>query len=41
MAQHTWAFSCVYSSLLYLWLFGVLETAVVLIYRDKLITARC
>jgi hypothetical protein len=38
VAQHTWTFSCVYSSLLYLWLFGVLETAVVLIHRDKLIT---
>ena len=38
VAQHTWTFSCVYSSLLYLWLFGVLESAVVLIHRDKLIT---
>jgi hypothetical protein len=38
VAQHTWTFACVYSSLLYLWLFGVLETAVVLIHRDKLIT---
>ncbi len=38
MAQHTWTFSCIYSSLLHLWLFGVLETAVVLIHRDKLIT---
>jgi len=28
----------VYSSLLYLWLFGVLETVVVLIHHDKLIT---
>jgi hypothetical protein len=38
VAQHTWTVSSVYSSLLYLWLFGVLETAVVLIHRDKLIT---
>jgi hypothetical protein len=38
VAQHTWTFASVYSSLLYLWLFGVLETAVVVIHRDKLIT---
>jgi hypothetical protein len=38
VAQRTWTFSLVYSSLLYLWLFGVLQTAVVLIHRDKLIT---
>jgi hypothetical protein len=38
VAQHTWTFARVYSSLLYLWLFGVLETAVVLIHRGKLIT---
>ena len=38
VAQHTWTFASVYSLLLYLWLFGVLETAVVLIHRDKLIT---
>jgi hypothetical protein len=39
VAQRIWTFSCVYSSLLYLWLFGVLETAVVLIHRGKLITS--
>ena len=38
VAQHTWTFASVYSLLLYLWLFGVLETVVVLIHRDKLIT---
>lgn len=38
VAQHTWTLFSVYSSLLYLWLFGVLETAVVLIHRDTLIT---
>jgi hypothetical protein len=38
VVQHTSTVSSVYSSLLYLWLFGVLETAVVLINRDKLIT---
>jgi hypothetical protein len=39
VAQHTWTFARVYSSLVYLWLFGVLETAVVLIHRSKLITS--
>ena len=38
VAQHAWTFASVYSSLIYLWLFGVLETAVVLVHRDKLIT---
>jgi hypothetical protein len=38
VAQRTWTFASVYPSLLYLWLFGVLETVVVLIHRDKLIT---
>jgi len=38
VAQHTWRFASVYTLLLYLWLFGVLETGVVLIHRDKLIT---
>ena len=38
VAQHTWTFASVYSSLLYLWLFGLLETVVVLVHRDKLIT---
>jgi len=38
VAQHAWTFASVYSSLLYLWLFGVLETAVVLIHHGKLIT---
>jgi hypothetical protein len=38
VAQHTWTFASVYSLLIYLWLFGVLETVVVLIHRDKLIT---
>jgi hypothetical protein len=37
VAQHTWTFASVYSLLLYLWLFGVLETVVVLIHRDKLV----
>jgi hypothetical protein len=37
VAQHTWTFSRVYSSLLYLWLFGVLEAAVVIIHRGQLI----
>jgi hypothetical protein len=34
--QHTWTFARVYTLLLYLWLFGVLETVVVIIHRDKL-----
>jgi len=34
--QHTWTFARVYTLLLYLWLFGVLETVVVVIHRDKL-----
>lgn len=38
VAQHTWTFSRVYTSLLYLWLFGVLESVIVLIHRGKLIT---
>jgi hypothetical protein len=38
VAQRTWTFAAVYTSLVYLWLFGVLETVVVLIHRDKLIT---
>jgi hypothetical protein len=38
VAQRTWTFARVYSALLYLWLFGVLETAVVLVHRGKLIT---
>ena len=37
VAQRTWTFARVYSMLLYLWLFGVLETAVVLVHRGKLI----
>ncbi|HYV78265.1 MAG TPA: hypothetical protein VE979_09075 [Streptosporangiaceae bacterium] len=36
--QHTWTFARVYTLLLYLWLFGVLETVVVIIHRDKLAT---
>jgi hypothetical protein len=36
--QHTWTFARVYSLLLYLWLFGLLETAVVIIHRGKLVT---
>jgi hypothetical protein len=35
--QHTWTFALVYTLLLYLWLFGVLETVVVVIHRDKLV----
>lgn len=35
--QHTWAFARVYTLLLYLWLFGVLETVVVIVHRDKLV----
>lgn len=38
VASHTWTFASVYSLLLYLWLFGVLETVVVLVHQDKLIT---
>jgi hypothetical protein len=38
VAQRTWTFAAVYTSLVYLWLFGVLETVVVLTHRDKLIT---
>jgi hypothetical protein len=34
--QHTWTFARVYTLLLYLWLFGVLETVAVVIHRDKL-----
>ena len=35
--QHTWTFARVYTLLLYLWLFGVLETVVVIVHRDKLV----
>jgi hypothetical protein len=38
VAQHTWTLASVYSLLVYLWLFGVLETVIVLVHRDKLIT---
>jgi hypothetical protein len=38
VAAHTWKLAAVYPSLLYLWLFGVLETVVVLVHRGKLIT---
>jgi hypothetical protein len=36
--QHVWTFARVYSLLAYLWLFGLLETVVVIIHRAKLIT---
>jgi hypothetical protein len=36
--QHVWTFAKVYSLLIYLWLFGLLETVVVIIHRAKLIT---
>jgi hypothetical protein len=36
VVQHTWTFARVYTLLLYLWLFGVLETVVVISHRDKL-----
>jgi hypothetical protein len=36
IAQHVWAFARVYTLLLYLWLFGALETVVVLIHHGKL-----
>jgi hypothetical protein len=36
--QHTWTLPGVYTLLLYLYLFGVLETVVVIIHRDKLAT---
>jgi hypothetical protein len=35
--QHVWTFARVYSLLCYLWLFGLLETVVVIIHRAKLI----
>ena len=38
IVQHTWTFARVYALLFYLWLFGVLETMVVIIHRDKLVT---
>jgi hypothetical protein len=38
VVQRTWTFARVYSLLSYLWLFGLLETAVVIIHRAKLIT---
>jgi hypothetical protein len=38
--QHTWTFARVYTLLLYLWLFGVLETVVVIIHRNKLAAAK-
>src|SRR5215472_2366955 len=36
IVQHTWTFARVYTLLLYLWLFGALETVVVIIHSDKL-----
>jgi hypothetical protein len=36
--QHVWTFARVYSLLCYLWLFGLLETVVVIVHRAKLIT---
>ena len=36
IVQHTWTFARVYTLLLYLWLFGALETVMVIIHGDKL-----
>ena len=38
IVQRTWTFARVYTLLSYLWLFGLLETVVVIIHRAKLIT---
>src|SRR5262245_20795651 len=39
LAAKRWEWALVYTSLLYLWLFGIVELIVLILFRDKLVLA--